>query len=55
MSAVVFCMADWDAVIFGIWDLFLYKMPEDGTDGSSFNICKTDGGKYSLESKDMGM
>lgn len=54
-ALLFFCMADWDAVIFGIWDLFLYKMPEDGTDGSSFNICKTDGGKYSLESKDMGM
>lgn len=44
MCAVVFSMADRDAVIFGIWDLFLYKMPEDGTDGSSFNICQADGG-----------
>ena len=55
MCAVVFGMADRDAVIFGIWDLFLYKMPEDGTDGSSFNICQADGGKYSSESNNMGM
>ena len=55
MCAVVFRMADRDAVIFGIWDLFLYKMPEDGTDGSSFNICQADGGKYSSESNNMGM
>lgn len=36
MCAVVFCMADWDAVIFGIWDLFLDKMPGDGTDWQFF-------------------
>ena len=36
-AVLFFCLVDRDIFIFRIWNVFLYQMPQYGTDSSTFN------------------